>query len=264
MTIVYGVLLAAGLVPLAGAWWANRTSSLSHAVVWMGLAWLIWGAALLGADANVAGLEPVRFLALCLTGAVGIAVLGARRPYVLAWNFVVVGLVAVMLLPLLESLFIGTHPVDPLRVFFLCSTLAVGLLNYLPSCFAPTVVMLAPAMAGEVMALFAPNGLPERGVELVHLLVLLTPWAAWGCWRGRRPAHSQFDRLWLNFRDRYGLLWAQRVRDQFNRAAANADWPVYLAWRGLHRRGSRDAIAPAAQEAMFTALCKALQRFTEK
>jgi hypothetical protein len=264
MTIAYAALLAVGLIPLARAWWANRASSLHYALVWAGLSWCAWGVALLGADADAAGLEPMRFLALCLVGAAGVAVLGARRPYAFAWNFVVLGLVAVMLLPLIESLVIGTHPADPLRIFFLGATLLVALLNYLPTCFAPAVVMLAPALMGEVLTLFAPRWLPERSVGLIHLVVLLAPWAAWGCWRGRRAAAPEFDRLWLDFRDRFGLFWSQRVREQFNHAATHAGWPVFLAWRGLRRRSAREAITPPDQEAMATVLRKALQRFTEK
>jgi hypothetical protein len=40
----------------------------------------------------------LRYLALCLTGCVGVAVLGARRPGVGAWDFVLLGLLAVLLL----------------------------------------------------------------------------------------------------------------------------------------------------------------------
>jgi hypothetical protein len=201
-------------------------------------------------------------VALSLTGAAGIAVLGARRPYVFAWDFVVLGLVGVILLPLIESLFIGTDPVDPLRIFFLSATLAVGVVNYGPTCFAPTVALLTPALAGELLGQFAPQSLPGQSSALVHLLVLLAPWAAWGCWRGRRAGTSEFDRLWLDFRDRLGLFWSQRVREQFNHAAAHAGWPVYLGWRGLRRHGGADAILPADQAAMVDTLRKALKRFT--
>jgi hypothetical protein len=44
----------------------------------------------------------------------------------------------------------------------------------------------------------------------------------------------------LDFRNRFGGLWALRVRDQFNRAAANAGWPVALRWGGLRSVGYDD------------------------
>jgi hypothetical protein len=262
MTIVYAVLLVAGVYPLLTAWRANRATSLSHAVRWALAAWCMWGAALLAADPDDLGLEPVRFVALCLTGAVGIAVLGARRPYVFAWNFVVLGLLAVMLLPLAEHEVIGTDPVDPLRICFASATLAVSLLNYLPTRAAPAIVLLGLALTGELLGLLAPGLFTNRSeVQLFHLLVLLAPWAGWICWRRERSGRSEFDRLWLDFRDRYGLFWSQRVREQFNHAAAHTGWSVRLAWRGLFRT-SREPIAPADQAAMVETLGRLLQRFT--
>jgi hypothetical protein len=123
--------------------------------------------------------------------------------------------------------------------------------------------MLAVGVAGEVASLFAPAALPDRGeVQLFHLLTLLTPWGAWACWRGKRRVGAAFDRLWLDFRDRAGLFWAQRVREQFNNAATNAGWAVHLSWRGLHRTAYGVALLPAEQEAMLETLRAALQRFT--
>ena len=91
----------------------------------------------------------VRYCALCMTGCAGIAVLGARRPHVFAWNFVVLGLFAVMVLPLIETQIIGTHPVDTLRILFMGGTIAVGILNYLPTRSAPAAFLLLVASVGE-------------------------------------------------------------------------------------------------------------------
>ena len=63
--------------------------------------------------------------------------------------------------------------------------------------------------------------------------MLLCPWLGLLAW-GRGPrGENELDRIWLRFRDRYGLLWGQRVREQFNNAAGNAGWPAVLRWRGL-------------------------------
>jgi hypothetical protein len=264
MSIVYAVLWIAGLYPMACAWRANRSTSLLHAVGWAIVAWCAWGWALLAADPDHLGLEPGRYVALCATGGAGVAVLGARRPHVFAWNFVVLGLLAVMQLPLVESLVIGTDPHDALRVLFLSATLAVGLCNYLPTRSAPAVLLLAAACAGEIVSLFAPDVLANRGeIQLFHLVLLLTTWGAWACWRGEREARSEFDCVWLDFRDRLGLLWAQRVREQFNNAAVHAGWMVRLAWRGLHRTVPNVAIPPTEQDAMIETLRAALKRFAD-
>src|SRR2546423_30545 len=107
-------------------------------------------------------LDPTRYLALCLTGCAGVAVLGARRPHVGAWNFVVLGLLAVMLLPLLETVIAGAPSLDVLRVLFLSATLGVGMLNYLPTRLAPAAVLAAFGCAGEIILLVAPVAFPAR------------------------------------------------------------------------------------------------------
>src|SRR5438270_9010588 len=133
MQLLYSVLFLSGLYPLYRAWQANRRTSLAHAVFWASAAWTGWGVALVFGRPQKLGLGPWRYLALCLTGAAGVAVLGARRPQVAAWNFVLVSLLAVMLLPLGENLFLGTPSLDGPRLVFLGATLAVGILNYVPT-----------------------------------------------------------------------------------------------------------------------------------
>jgi hypothetical protein len=63
--------------------------------------------------------------------------------------------------------------------------------------------------------------------------------------------------MWRTFRDRFGFVWAQRLRDQFNRAAANAGWPVHLGWSGL--RGDMGPVGDA--EKPLAVLRSALRRF---
>src|SRR5207248_7519218 len=98
-------LFLAGSVPLARAWKANRGTTLLHALAWSWVAWLAWAAA---AAADVLTSPDIadlcRYVALSFTACAGVAVLGARRPGVAAWNFVVAGLLAIMLLPLAENL----------------------------------------------------------------------------------------------------------------------------------------------------------------
>src|SRR5581483_7328575 len=98
-----------------------------------------------------------RYLALSLTGCAGIAVLGARRPQVVAWNFVVLGLLGVMLLPVLERSVIGASSLDWVRMVFLGGTLLVGVLNYLPTRAAPAAVFLAGFCVFEMIYLDRPR-----------------------------------------------------------------------------------------------------------
>src|SRR5882724_5107505 len=95
MQIAYSILSAAALYPLWRAWRANRGTALGHAVGWAAAA---WAAFLFGGNGALG-----RYVALSLTGCAGVAVLGARRPHVGAWDFVVGSLLAVLLLPVAQG-----------------------------------------------------------------------------------------------------------------------------------------------------------------
>jgi hypothetical protein len=89
----------------------------------------------------------------------------------------------------------------------------------------------------------------------------LAPWAGWFGWRrGYAPA-SEFDRIWLDFRNRFGLVWGQRVREQFNRAAAHAGWPITLYWQGLLRTPGAAMPDPETQDEIVATLRALLKRF---
>ena len=229
------LLFLSGAYPVWQAWRGNRNTSLRHAVVWATVSWAAW-AVLLLADAlgGTAGLPAVRYLALSLTACAGVAVLGARRPGMAAWNFVLLGLLAVFLLPLAQGILTGNPPAGgELWNIFLAVTLLVSLTNYLFTRMAVAVVILTAACALE-MAARRPGGGWEA--PAAGWLLALAPWAGWTAMRWQQPV-SEFDRCWLDFRNRFGLIWAQRLREQFNRAAANAGWQVELGWNGLRVNG---------------------------
>ena len=228
-------LILAGLYPWIRAWRAVRQTSLSHALVWACAAWLGWGAAFcLPADNSEADV-PLRYLALCLTACAGVAVLGARRPQVAAWNFVVAGLLAVLALPLLENL-LRDSPIGPVRTGFLAATLLVVLGNFVPTSFAPAALLALAACSGQLWALLAGAETPSAVTWTADLSLILVPWVGWLCWRWRRQGAEELECRWLDFRDCHGTMWALRVREQFNHAAENAGSPVVLTWSGLAAR----------------------------
>jgi hypothetical protein len=247
--------------PLWRAWRANRRTSLLQALNWAIGSWAAWVIALgISAREQPATGAAARYIALSLTGCAGVAVLGARRPGVGAWNFVVVGLLAVLLLPLAESLFArGELQVGGFRAVFLGATLAVGVLNYLPTRLAPGAVLLGLGSALEVATLSGAPTLPDPAS--VGLALGLAPWAAHGAIRRRPRALSEFDRLWLDFRDRFGLVWGQRLREQFNRSAAHAGWPVVLRWQGLRLVAGATLPEPAVQAVLVETLRALRKRF---
>jgi len=251
--VLFWLLFLGGIVPWFRAWQVNAGSSLRHALAWAWAAWGVWGLALL-AEGGI-------YVALSLTAAAGVAVLGARRPGVSAWNFVVAGLLAVLLLPLAENAILDTSPrLGGPRLLFLAATLLVTLLNYLPTRQAPTALALGMVSAVE-LAVLAGAETWTPGQPVVRVLLATLPWLAWAAVRSAPPASSQFDETWLHFRDRFGLVWSQRVREQFNNAAHHAGWPVVLRWSGLRIRPGSPPLDETTKDGILTTLHAILKRF---
>jgi hypothetical protein len=256
--------------PLLQAWRHYRRTSLAHAVLWTSVAWLGWSAllffalplALRSPSAFVAG----RYAALCLIGCAGVAVLGARQPGAGAWNFVVLGLLAVFLLSWAEGFLTGSEvEIGPVRAIFLAGTLGVVVLNYLPTRLGPAAMLLATGCTWEFWNLLRPDTGKAAPLHFPADLALsgaflgVAVWSAWATIRFRPAPPSAVDQLWRDFRDAYGLFWAARLRDQFNRSAVHAGLGVELRWRGLTnvaRAAPPDASQAAASLELLQALLK--------
>jgi len=240
-TFVCSLVFLSGAYPVWRAWLANSQTSLLHAVVWAMASWAAWAALLLAEALDWNAVLPViRYVALSLTACAGVAVLGARRPGMAAWNFVLIALLAVFLLPLAQGLLTGqASPQGIIWTVFLAITLGVGLINYLFTRLAIGAVMLAGGCALEIVALRKGVGWESHAAGW---LLALAPWAGVAAVRCQRQPRSEFDQCWLDFRNRFGAIWAQRLREQFNRAAANAGWQVELRWKGLRVGGGQSRV----------------------
>jgi hypothetical protein len=256
MSPLWGFFYLAGFYPLALAWRANRETTLRQALAWAAGAWALWTALAWGSLPWPGHEERLAcYAALCLTACAGVAVLGARRPGVGPWNFVVLGLLAVLLRPLAEGF--GELRLTTPHLVLLAAPLTVALLNYLPTRLGPAALLLAAGCAVEV-AWLAGGSLDGRVVTAGRVLLAAAPWAGWAGLRGRAGRRTEFDALWLAYRDRFGLVWAQRMREQFNRAAANAGWGIFLSWQGL--RATEHGSPPDPTQAL-AALRAVLKRF---
>ena len=61
-------------------------------------------------------------------------------------------------------------------------------------------------------------------------------WTAWSAdfdTRKPDPSPPGLGRLWAWFRDSWGVVWALRVQERFNRAAEASGWPIRLTWHGV-------------------------------
>ncbi len=249
------LILVGGLLWLR-AWRGLARTSLGHAWAWAVAAWLAWVGLAVEEHTNKLGASSLHYyIALCLTGCAGMAVLGARRPGAGAWNFVVGGLLAVLMLPVAEGF--GQPRLHPIHISFLASILALACLNYLPTRFGllalggglSCAVQFAKLMDWKDVAWESPVGVA---------VLLSLPWLGWLFWKWWPRSGTEIDRTWHDFRDRIGLVWGLRVREQFNRSAANAGWTVGLGWQGL--RYQEGTVTPDPDEILAT-LHAVLKRF---
>jgi hypothetical protein len=253
MQAAYSILAATALYPLWRAWRANRGTALAHAVLWAAAAWAGWLTAFLSGDAALG-----RYLALSLTGCAGVAVLGARRPHVAAWDFVVASLLVVLLPPVAQGW--GRPALSPPYLAFLAATVVVGWLNYLPTRLLPAALTFG-AGAGAELAKLCGAEVGGTVLGAARCLTALSPWVGLACFARGGGAAGAVDREWLWFRDRFGVVWGQRSREQFNRAAANAGWPVALSWQGLDFAPEK---APPSEEELLATFRAVLKRFGTK
>ena len=88
----------------------------------------------------------------------------------------------------------------------------------------------------EICLLLGIKGIDKTWADPAALaLFAAAPWLGLAALR-RRPAADNFNREWLAFRDRFGMVWALPARDQFNREAVNGKWGVVLDWNGWRPR----------------------------
>ena len=187
------------------------------------------------------------------------ALLGAKRPQHRGWHFVVVALWAILILPALESIALnpGQEPdIHGLRSGFLLVLILVGLLNCLPTRFCISGLVMAASqcvLLGDYLPFSFPLG--HFGVDppttgLCGFVLSLAATAVTR--RNTRRANKALDRLWLDFRDAYGLLWGLRFAERVNSSAEICDWNVRLRWKGFVTSDEAELIEiPEATAAML-------------
>jgi hypothetical protein len=73
----------------------------------------------------------------------------------------------------------------------------------------------------------------------------------------RRKARTPLDRVWLDFRDLLGTMWALRVLERINAASSQNGWGARLTWR-------RWIVSQAPPEALQRSLRMLLRRFVSE
>ncbi|MCX7700816.1 MAG: hypothetical protein N2039_08045 [Gemmataceae bacterium] len=248
------VVISSAAIPILWGWWVHRRTTLAHSFFWIAMAWFAWWVSSRSEGPSW------RYLAVCLTCCAGVAVLGARRPGVTAWHAVVAGLTAVLLLPLAEGFFSGRDlsPSDNLRWLFLAVATAFGLLNYVPTRLGIAASLMLLAVAGELYLLRWAGS--ETWHQWAVILAGAAPWVGWMTMSLRRTSADQATQRWLDFRNRFGVVWAWRLREQFNNSSLHRQLGLELTWGGV-RRSDGGELSEADREGANETLAALMLRF---
>jgi hypothetical protein len=271
--------LATTAWPLAAAWRGAAGTALRPAVVWAALALaagllsqvLAWAEAP-GSGRPLAG--QLVYIMVLLTFAALVSVLNARRPGNNAWAILMALLVVVFLLPWLEGpgLARKAHGLGRLRLdapwtIFYGLVVIAGVTNYLPTRYGPAACWLLLGLVLEYVLLTRDELRLTRGARLWPAVPWTLAAAVWtAAWRSRRPARaaSDLEAAWLWFRDHWGVVWALRIAERFNRTAESLGWPFRLGWFGVVPLAAEAADPPAPgplPAAAATTLTSLLRRF---
>lgn len=274
VTIVWGLALcqivrrqprlAATTLRTAGRW------AVGGALLWSAAWGTRWGLP----SGLTAWQEALWSLAAVVALCPGIAVLGARRPGIRVWSwFVLWPLVAVLSWPALAALWSSPHsPVVrvplPLLIGF-AVVLVMGMGNYLPTRYGLCAVLAAVAeclVVAPVSETAPPVDVPPESLRLWGTTALALA-VLWGERQSRRLtlAPSPWDRVWFDFRDAFGIVWARRVCDQLNQRAEVEQWPWRLTDDGFRPFPAvpSDVPLPPADPRVEHALRWHLRRFVD-
>ncbi len=260
-----------------------RGTTLLWPWAWCLPALVAWGAVLLGqlaTSASAAELLPWRYAAGVLSLAPGMSLLGARRPHHRAWQWVVLSLLGVLLLPLGHwALAAGGTALRLHGVWrgFLLLLLALGWLHYGLTRHALAALLVLGAQLGWLGPLllprlgdWGPGHLGAGDTALAALVLSLAPFASWLQSRRREAARrcdfpspelAAAERLLRDFRGWFGDFWFQRLRWQVMLAAQRAGWPVVITPLGTLEGAPSAAGEPGWERALSTCLEQFLRRF---
>ncbi len=245
-------LLASAAWPWWRAWKATRGTVLRPALVWalLAIATAIAAQAAGWAESIAEG-RPVMGRLTYLSTLAALAALGsvlnARTPGGRVWAGLMAILVVVFLIPWLEGPWrvrraggLTLLHLDAPWTIFYGLLVVVGVTNYLPTRFGVAAGWLALALLLEYLGLTRDDWPASRRASLWSWYAWALAAAAWAAHRGGMHAPSsrtRLERLWFWFRDLWGVVWALRILERFNRTAELKGWPIRLGWFGLEPAG---------------------------
>jgi hypothetical protein len=270
------VALSFAFVPLGRAWRSAKGTALRPAVLWgfIAVALGIVSQAFAVTEPLASGRPAagyLTYLSVLATLAALISVLNARTPGGGAWAILMVLLLLVFLIPWLEGPGLGRGGLARLRLdspwsIFYWLLVVAGVTNYLPTRYGSAAALLLLAFALEYAGLTRLVGSPTGLGNLwsaVPISLAAAAWVADGRLDSPREVSNRFEATWFWFRDHWGVVWALRVIERFNRSAEAQGWPYRLSWHGVVPSGDGIQDRPVPSEAAEATLKGLLRRFAE-
>ena len=253
-------LIALGLILLWNLGSAYRRAvgmTLRAPLVWTALAITAILSVELGIDGSSPRASTWRYLAAVGTFCPPMALLGAKRPQDRGWQFVVGSLWIVLSLPALQAIvFAPSSPLElhPAWRWFLLLLVGVAVFNHLPTRYTLSALL---AGAAQLLLLHEHTPIPwsdsnPLAVLTAIALLVIAERAVTFLKRRDDTSLTASNRVWLDFRDAFGAVWALRVVERVNQAAQQAGRADRLHWRGFPctwdpLRGSSDGIQDPLQ-----------------
>ena len=216
----------------------------------------------------------LRYVAAVSTFCPLMAVLGAKRPQDRGWQFIVLSLWVVLALPAGQAWL--HRPEANLHLhtawrWFLAILVSIGVVNRLPTRYWPTALLTGLGQAALlsnhlpiVASMTEAWPLSTRQWNLAGICLWTAGLLLWSLdLPRRRPIPPGVNRLWLDFRDAFGVVWAMRVAERVNASSTMYGWGLRLGWSGFQESSASDASEAdsAKQRDLERALRTLLRRF---
>lgn len=183
------------------------------------------------------------------------AVLGARRPGTRVWAWFILGPMLIVLGWPVWSLGIQQGvwgaPIEFPQTIAVLLVLFMGVGNHLGtrhSIPALAVLLGLGTLILQQSVVWPIWPFPARSdwLPLAALLVVLGGVSVLDLSPTPVAAGTPYDRLWWDFRDLFGIVWARRIQDRLNEYARREDWPVRLEVDGFHPVPSSSSAASSS------------------
>jgi hypothetical protein len=268
------VVVALSLMAVVGALRRARGTTLVAPLIWtlvslgaIGAELIAWTQAAAVAGIKSADNDKWWLLVVTSTFCPLVSLLGAKRPQHRAWQWIVLSFWIVAALPAIQGLVFQPSERLEVPIVWRCFYAALLLLlavNYLPTRFAPASLLVT---IGEAQLLwpYLPLTSAEflggfwRGITILCVGIC----GAWLTshfrfrrqrgWRNETASLAAWTRVWLDFRDAYGLVWGARVWERIEALLQSNEVPAWLEWTGFRSpaleadRMHAEASAPAGE-----------------